>query len=354
MLHHYNGQQNTLSTPQRNEIAAGYTKRHPLLRMHSIRKLLAAFVFAFIATSGSAQTNGLNFDGSNDQVLIPNVVNSGSFTIEYWVKTTATASSGYQWYYGPGIVDAEVGGVTNDFGTALVGSKLAFGIGNPDVTIFSTTSINDGAWHHVAASWDVTSGAMKLYIDGTLEASGTGGTGNRTAPPNIAIGKMQTSVYYFNGSVDEVRIWNRVLCQSEITNNMSCQLSGTQTGLKGYYQCNQGTAGGTNTGITTLTDASGNSNDGTMSNFAMTGSTSNFVTGAVSGTCGAYAGNVITGTLAICAGNTTTLVNGYDQLYYRGGYRISRRHYGHFVCQFLRHRIYRPYSECGTCHLPAC
>ena len=65
-------------------------------------------------------------------------------TIEYWVKTTQTSLTGSQWYNGSGIVDAEVAGGTSDFGTSLLNGKLAFGIGNPDITLQSTTSINTG------------------------------------------------------------------------------------------------------------------------------------------------------------------------------------------------------------------
>ena len=62
--------------------------------------------------------------------------------------------------------------------------KLAFGIGNPDVTIQSTTSINTGTWYHVAATWNGTTGEMKLYINGVLESTGSGATGTRTTRVN--------------------------------------------------------------------------------------------------------------------------------------------------------------------------
>jgi len=221
--------------------------------------------------------NGLNMDGVNDYVALPKPT-LDNFTIEYWVKTTMTSLTGSQWYGGNGIVDAEVGGSTSDFGTSLLNGKIAFGIGNPDVTIQSTTTVNNGAWYHVAATWDGTTGAMTLYINGVLEATGSGATGTRSAPPGIRIGSIQTAIQYFAGSIDEVRIWNSVRTQSEIQSNMNAEIS-TNSALVEYYKFNQGTANSTNTGTTTLTDASGNSNNGTLYNFALTGSTSNWTDG---------------------------------------------------------------------------
>lgn len=221
--------------------------------------------------------NALQFDGSNDNVVIPKSVTS-DFTIEYWVSTTSTGpgASGTQWYGGNGIVDAEVPGGTNDFGTALTGSKLAFGIGNPDVTIHSVTDINTGAWFHVAVTWQQSSGAMRLYINGVLEASGTGGTALRSAPSRITLGQLQTNIQYFNGAIDELRIWNTVRSQAQIQASKNSEIDPTSSNLVAYYMFNQGLTAGTNTGIIDLLDMTA-TNNGTMNNFSLSGSSSNFV-----------------------------------------------------------------------------
>jgi hypothetical protein len=70
---------------------------------------------------------------------------------------------------------------------------------------------------------------------------------------------------------------------------MNCGLSATdQTGLQALYGFNQGLAGDNNSTITTLTDASGNGNNGTLNNFALSGLTSNWINGKVSSTCSIY------------------------------------------------------------------
>ena len=272
-----------------------------------MKKLLISLLILVLPALAEAQLPALNFDGVNDYVAVPNSLSSGSFTIEYWVNTTQTSPAGAQWYEGNGIVDAEVGGVTDDFGTSLLNDKLAFGIGNGDVTIQSSTSINDGSWHHVAVTWDISTGTMNLYIDGYLEQTGTGGAGNsRTAPPRITFGSIQTGIGFFNGSIDEVRLWNVVRTQPEIAANMSCDVA-QQAGLVAYYRFNEGIAGGSNTGMTTVDDNSGNWNCGTLNNFALTGGSSNFVTGAIS-SCNTISTS-ITGNTTLSTAITTRLAD---------------------------------------------
>lgn len=228
----------------------------------------------------STLNNALSFDGINDYVTIPRSV-SGDFTIEYWMKTTQTGSSGGQWWAGYGVVDAEVGSVTNDFGTTLNGNKIAFGTGGSfDATIFSTSAVNTGNWVHVAVTRKQSTGAMKLYINGVQEASGTGSTNSLTTPAYIRMGVMQTMVNgYFNGTLDEVRIWNTVRTASEISTSMNASFSGSlPSGLVAYYTINQGVAGGPNNLASTLFDAAG-ANNGTLTNFALSGPTSNYVDG---------------------------------------------------------------------------
>jgi ankyrin repeat protein len=254
----------------------------------------------------------LNFDGVNDNVQLPRSV-SNDFTIEYWMRTTQTAGGGSQWYNGNGVVDAEAPGGVNDFGTALVGSNLAFGIGNPDITIFSASSVNTGSWVHVAATWQQSTGAMNLYINGTLESSGTSsGTAPRTDAPNIYMGTNNDLTTYYGGDIDEVRIWSRVLCVTEIQNSMNAELKLPQNGLAAYYRLNQGIARISNSTVTTAIDSSGNSNTGTLQNFALTGDSSNWIsTDAV--TIGSYAPtfvspviSVTSYTNAICMGTSAT------------------------------------------------
>lgn len=154
--------------------------------------------------------------GSNGYTQIPRVIGETNFSIVFWVKT-GTAGGTPNWYNGKGLVDGEVGGTTGDFGVALVGTKVGFGIGNPDTTLTSVKSINDNVWHQVAVTRDAGNGAMRIYIDGALDNSGTGPTGARTTPSNLRIGSLQTGINYLSGSISDVAMYNQVLTPSQVT-----------------------------------------------------------------------------------------------------------------------------------------
>ena len=92
------------------------------------------------------------------------------------------------------------------------------------------------------------------------------------------VGSPNDNLWYYNGEIDELRIWNTARTQTEIQANMNNELS-IETGLVASYQFNQGIANGNNAGETTLNDASGNGNNGTLNNFALNGTSSNWVNG---------------------------------------------------------------------------
>jgi len=207
-----------------------------------------------------AASAALNFDGADDYSVLP-VLPQNDFTLEYWMKTTQTAGGSTQWYQGAGILDAEVGGVTNDYGTALLGNKVAFGIGNPDITIISTTPVNDGNWHHVAATRDATTGIFKLYVDGVLEASSTASTAARNVPTNMVLGAMHTFVSYFQGQLDEVRVWSTVRTAAEIALFRDKAMAPNSTGLLAYYDMNDAP------NSTTIADRTAAARTATLNNF---------------------------------------------------------------------------------------
>ena len=156
----------------------------------------------------------------------------GAFTLEFWMKTAAGNTSGNcvaggdGWINGNIIVDRDVFGAgdAGDYGLSLFGSggRLAFGVavGGSGNTICGSRNVADGAWHHIAAT-RAADGALALFVDGALDASGSGPAGDiaytddRTtswpdSDPFLVLGaeKHDAGAAYpsYHGWLDELRL----------------------------------------------------------------------------------------------------------------------------------------------------
>jgi hypothetical protein len=103
--------------------------------------------------------------------------------------------------------------------STMNGGEFLIRSGGTDYTANGSSSINDGNWHHLAATYNGS--IMKIYIDGTLRGTNTSFSGN--LPTNndlVFIGKhydLSNSSDYFNGTIDEVMIFNRSLSAEQIS-----------------------------------------------------------------------------------------------------------------------------------------
>jgi O-glycosyl hydrolase len=170
-----------------------------------------------VFVAGKLGTFAAQFNSSSSYVQIPRSI-SNDFTISFWVKTTDAGGTG-QWWAGEGLVDGEVPGTADDFGVSLTGGRVSLGVGNPDTTVTTTGLVNNGQWHHVAATRDAVSGALAIYVDGGLQASGFGPVGTKAAPPALRIGSLQSGGAggFLNGTIDDVQLFGRVFAPGEIS-----------------------------------------------------------------------------------------------------------------------------------------
>jgi hypothetical protein len=166
----------------------------------------------------------------------------------------------------------------------LIGNKIAAEINDGNTIAIGVCNglqgsavLNDGRWHHLALVRSSTN--VKLFVDGNQEANVIiARIGNSlTTADTLLIGLERGNRRYLNGKIDEVRIWNTARTQSQLQSNMLNVVSASASNLVAYYNFDDGTVEGTNTGITILTDQTSNSNNGTLTNFALSGSTSNWM-----------------------------------------------------------------------------
>lgn len=193
------------------------------------------------AVQSSSAGFALRFFGTGkddlDRVKIPldTPVNIGAedFTLEWWLKANpgdnqsgACGLGNDNWITGNIIFDRDVwgNGDYGDYGMALAGGRIAFGVNNgiSGDGICSTTDIADGRWHHLAVTRRLADGWLGIFVDGQLEAQLDGPDGNisyrleRTSDyeddPFFVIGaeKHDAGAQYpsFNGWLDEIRISN--------------------------------------------------------------------------------------------------------------------------------------------------
>lgn len=223
-------------------------------------------VSVMTSTAGKA----LHFDGTNDYAdatMTATGLPQGAEqrTIEAWVKTTQTTIGN--------IVSWGTRANNQRVGFAVRNGKLAF-IGELNDHL-GVRLINDGEWHHVAITFNGS--VLAFYVDGTLDRS-TNASMN-TVGQGLVIGTISrpSSGEFFNGIIDEVRIWNRALSAPEIQANMNIEIPTTSNGLLVNYHFNQGVAGENNSTVATLVDASGNNFNGTLTDFTLNGAISNWV-----------------------------------------------------------------------------
>jgi hypothetical protein len=95
---------------------------------------------------------------------------------------------------------------------------LRFGVGNDaDSVVYpcsgSTIELNN--WHHVCGTYDGTT--ARIYVDGTEAASASEPGGITSASETVYIGGRPSAVDYFDGYMDDIRIYDRALNADEIS-----------------------------------------------------------------------------------------------------------------------------------------
>ncbi|MDO9390741.1 MAG: LamG-like jellyroll fold domain-containing protein [bacterium] len=241
----------------------------------------------FLAAPAWAATNSLNFDGVNDYIAVPHnekLVLTNQATFETWIKLS-TIPSGPKFICTRSTYYGNPGGYK--FG--LWGGTMRLLWGNTNTTYFdvtSTTSLTVNTWTHVAVTF--SGSTVKWYINGILDKTSTVTAYelNQTSD-SLILGKLNEPNYNYSfcGSLDRFRIWKVARTQAQIAANMNSVVAPGTSDLVAQYTFNQGVADGSNPSVTTLYDSSGaygkaSPVDGTLRNFALTGTTSNWVVSA--------------------------------------------------------------------------
>jgi Concanavalin A-like lectin/glucanases superfamily/Secretion system C-terminal sorting domain len=199
-------------------------------------------------------SNSLQFNGtvsSADCTTDNNLVITDSITIEAWINAATWASIPAQ-----GTIVCKHNWSSNEQGYVLRAGgtgTLSFAFAGLDtngtplswIDTQSSTTMSLNTWYHVAATYDGT--VSRIYINGALAGSTnfTGSMVPSTVFP-LKVGKLSFTTVgqgrFWNGKIDEVRIWHRALSQTEISSQMSMHIdTATANGMVGYWRFNEGT-----------------------------------------------------------------------------------------------------------------
>ena len=169
---------------------------------------------------------GVQFNGSTQAINVGNPAHlqlSSKGTLSAWVKTsTATGTQGL-------VTKA------SNFWMGLSAGRPAMYDWPTGVTCTDlTTSLADNTWHHMALTLDsgVTDGST-IYVDGIAKKTCTWtpqGQSGAVALASVSTG-VSTYSHFLNGTMDHVKIFNRILSPEEIAAERSAQNGGTPSGL---------------------------------------------------------------------------------------------------------------------------
>ncbi|MDP6054982.1 MAG: hypothetical protein QF879_21800, partial [Candidatus Latescibacteria bacterium] len=207
---------------------------------------------------GSNITTALNFDGSsNNYVTLPNDLLDGmvDMTIEFWIRSAGI-------YKSMNTVFSATQSGGNDFWINFKHDKID--IHTQHGNLYGYVSHQNDQWYHVAMVREGST--LRVFEDGIF----LGETSMSSSPFNITgavvLGQEQDGVVggfdpnqAFEGQIDELRVWDIAHTAVEIQTNMYSELSGNETGLVGYWNCNTGENN-------TLIDQTLNENDGVIFN----------------------------------------------------------------------------------------
>ncbi|MBU0640597.1 MAG: PEP-CTERM sorting domain-containing protein [Planctomycetes bacterium] len=166
--------------------------------------------------TGSPSDYALDFDGSNDYVNVGQFTQFGGtqhFSLCAWINRTTV--SGPEPYILNNMYSSSRG-----IGLYSYGNMTAVTAGGINGTIYQATvrdfeDIADGQWHLIVGTYDGS--ALQLYIDGEWRGSNSDFSYYTASTQNMNIGRMEQGArYYFDGKIDEARIYNRALSADEV------------------------------------------------------------------------------------------------------------------------------------------
>ena len=252
--------------------------------------IICCFLSVQVKAQISSACNTLNFDGVDDYIdlnsIASSLVGSTNYTVEFWMKADR--------FNQPSPITA-VSLFAINSNAPIASDGILITMGSPSSQTgqlgisdeggawdwIGGANIGDNVCHHIAYVRNGNTGF--IYLDGV-------NVGNHftnyliTVNDSISVGQdwdyLATSPatsQFYNGNIDDLRIWTTSRSQVQIVTNMNIELIGNELGLLAYYDFNQGVSGGNNGGNNTLIDKTINGLNGNLIDFGLNGFGSNWI-----------------------------------------------------------------------------
>ncbi len=216
------------------------------------------FIFLFTPTNVFAQnSHSSEFDGVNDYLFVndnPSLSITGDLTAELWVNFNSFNENDQ------GILISKYGGGSNERayqfgyfkntsdGKQYFESRISDDGTGPNTSVVTLEyTLATSTWYHIAFVYKAATGTIDVYVATTSALSHTfAGTmsGHRNSIKDsssqfrVASSHGAGSIVYFDGFIDEVRIWSDIRTTSEIYSNFKTELNGDESNLAGYWKLN--------------------------------------------------------------------------------------------------------------------
>lgn len=227
---------------------------------------IVTFMFVFCVGVGSAlaeNTHAIDLEVDSNQFLQTQNINlTSSFTLEAIIRPESITQLGMIINSGDNSAQYWLMGLNKD-------GHIQMGYTNNNPSLTDTTTLSSGNSYYVAVVHDDTNDKDYIYINGSISSIATGKTGNPTAGgayTRIGAHPHSANIYnIFDGTIDEVRIWDIARTSEEIASTYNQELSKDENGLIRYWKLN-----GDLTDISDNNDSLTNINNATFSTDVVT------------------------------------------------------------------------------------
>ena len=178
-------------------------------------------------TAAGRYGSALSFDGVNDMVTVPDAASldlTNGMTVEAWVRPTALGNTwrtvGFKEtsnYYSYALYASTGTGVPS--GNGLVGTV--------DADVRAASSIPASSWTHLATTYDGT--MLRIFVNGVQSAQLLQVGALTTSSGAFRIGGTAIWPEWFQGQIDELRVYNRALTAAQITADMAVSVGTPDT-----------------------------------------------------------------------------------------------------------------------------